>query len=158
MFGQVARDLVLVVDAVPGPGRSASVRQRREMLAGNGANQAVSLAQLGMRPMLAGVIGEDQVGQRLLAEARSDRVGTSAVIQRPGLRPARTKPGAAWCWTAPPPIPSGGAARLADVLRADARETEMLAGSAVSTAADAEKVAADLLRQGPWVVTRSQRA
>ena len=69
VFGQVARDLVLVVDAVPGPGRSASVRQRREMLGGNGANQAVSLAQLGMRPMLAGVIGEDQVGQRLLAEA-----------------------------------------------------------------------------------------
>ena len=53
MFGQIARDLVLVVDEAPGPGQSASVRERREMLGGKGANQAVALAQLGMRPVLA---------------------------------------------------------------------------------------------------------
>ena len=40
----------------------------------------------------------------------------------------------------------------ADVLRADTRETELLAGSAVRTAAEAEKLASDLLSQGPSLV------
>src|SRR6185437_2904104 len=74
VFGQIARDLVLVVDAVPTASRSADVYQRRELLGGKGANQAVGLAQLGMRPALAGVVGEDQVGQRLLTQAGQDRV------------------------------------------------------------------------------------
>jgi sugar/nucleoside kinase (ribokinase family) len=56
--GQIARDLVLVVDDVPGAGQSAAVRQRREMLGGKGANQAVALAQLGMRVALLGVVGD----------------------------------------------------------------------------------------------------
>lgn len=47
VVGQIARDLVLLVDDAPAPGTSASVRQRIETLGGKGANQAVSLAQLG---------------------------------------------------------------------------------------------------------------
>lgn len=152
------------------------------------------------------------VGQRLLAQARSDQGGISAVIQRPGERtalivdvvdatgqwryledipagtllteddirsrrhlfradrwiseqlqqpPAAALAAAAGAHQVGCSVVLGGAPAdtqraallpLADVLRADARETEMLAGSAVSTAADAEKVAADLLRQGPSVV------
>ena len=88
VFGQIARDLVLVVDAVPTASRSADVYQRRELLGGQGANQAVGLAQLGMRPALAGVVGEDQVGQRLLTQAGQDRVDVSAVARRPGVRTA----------------------------------------------------------------------
>ena len=68
VFGQIARDLVLVVDTVPVASRSADVYQRRELLGGKGANQAVGLAQLGPRPALAGVVGEDQVSQRLLTQ------------------------------------------------------------------------------------------
>ena len=45
-----------------------------------------------------------------------------------------------------------GLLAAADVLRADAQETELLAGSAVTTAAEAEKLASDLLRQGPSLV------
>ena len=88
MFGQIARDLVLVVDTMPGASQSADVYQRREVLGGKGANQAVALAQLGMRPALAGVVGEDQIGQRLLTQAQHDRVDVSAVIRRPGIRTA----------------------------------------------------------------------
>src|SRR5580765_7673675 len=88
VFGQIARDLVLVVDTVPTASRSADVYQRRELLGGKGANQAVGLAQLGMRPALAGVVGEDQVGQRLLTQAGQDRVDVSAVARRPGVRTA----------------------------------------------------------------------
>jgi len=88
VFGQVARDLVLLVDAMPGPGQPAGVCQRRELLGGQGANQAVALTQLGMRPALAGVVGQDDIGQRLLTQARRDQVDVSAVVRRPGTRSA----------------------------------------------------------------------
>ena len=88
VFGQIARDLVLVVDTMPGARQAADVYQRRELLGGKGANQAVALAQLGMRPALAGVVGEDQIAQRLLSQAQHDQVDTSAVLRRPGVRTA----------------------------------------------------------------------
>jgi hypothetical protein len=63
--GQLARDLVLVVDDVPEAGQSGPVRERREMLGGKGANQAVAVAQLGLRPALIAVAGDDEAGSRL---------------------------------------------------------------------------------------------
>ena len=86
VFGQLARDLVLVVDQVPAAGQSGRVRRRREMLGGKGANQAVALAQLGMRPALAAVAGDDQTGTRLIEQASKDGIDTSAVIRREGTR------------------------------------------------------------------------
>lgn len=83
MVGQIARDLVLVVDEVPGPGGTAPVRERREMLGGKGANIAVGLAQLGAAVQLVGVVGEDDVGGRLIARAGADGIGTGAVVRRP---------------------------------------------------------------------------
>jgi ribokinase len=212
VFGQIARDLVLVVDAVPSASRTADVYQRRELLGGKGANQAVGLAQLGLRPALVGVVGEDQVGQRLLTQASQDRVDVSAVARRAGVRtalivdivdatgqwrylediPAATllteadvracrhlflpgrwvsvqlqQPSAvalaavtmakhAGCKVVLDGAPDGDSRdallAMADVLRADAREAEMLAGSPVTAAAEAEKAAAELLRQGPSLV------
>jgi ribokinase len=84
VMGQIARDLVLVVDEVPGPGGTAPVRQRREMLGGKGANIAVGLAQLGAPVRLVGVVGDDAVGERLLARAAADGIGTEAVVRRAG--------------------------------------------------------------------------
>lgn len=83
MVGQLARDLVLVVDEVPGAGGTTPVRERREMLGGKGANIAVGLAQLGAAVQLVGVVGEDDVGERLIARAAADGIGTGAVVQRP---------------------------------------------------------------------------
>jgi len=212
VFGQVARDLVLLVDVMPGPGQPAGVCQRRELLGGKGANQAVALAQLGMRPALAGAVGEDDIGQRLLIQARRDRVDVSAVVRRPATRTAlivdivdsagqwryledipdetllaeadvvsarhlllpgrwvsvqlQQPPGAALAAVteayhagchvvldgAPAEADHAGLLAMARVLRADAREAARLADSAVSTVADAGKLAADLLRQGPSLV------
>jgi ribokinase len=80
--GQVARDLVLVVPEVPDAGDTAAVSARREMLGGKGANIAVALAQLGMPVTLLGVVGDDEVGDRLLTQAEHDHVDTSAVVRR----------------------------------------------------------------------------
>ncbi|MDZ5442956.1 PfkB family carbohydrate kinase [Micromonospora sp. 4G57] len=82
--GQVARDLVLLVDEVPGASRAALVRRRRELLGGKGANQAVGLAQLGARVGLLGVVGLDEVGDRLLGQARSDGIDVAPVVRREG--------------------------------------------------------------------------
>jgi ribokinase len=84
VVGQVARDLVLVVDEVPGGGQSAPVRRRREMLGGKGANQAVALAQLGVPVAVVGVVGDDLAGERVLGQARGDGIGVSGVVCRPG--------------------------------------------------------------------------
>jgi ribokinase len=212
VFGQVARDLVLLVDVVPGAAESAGVHQRRELLGGKGANQAVALAQLGMRSALAGVVGEDDIGARLLAQVRQDRVDVSALVRRPGVRTALIVDivDSSGQWRYLEDIPDGtllteadvvsarhlllpgrwvsvqlqqppdavlaavtgahhagcrivldgvpaedhraGLLAMTDVLRADAREAGLLAGSPVSTLADASKLAADLLRQGPSLV------
>ena len=82
MVGQIARDLVLVVDEVPGSGGTVPVRERREMLGGKGANIAVGLAQLGAPVRLVGVVGDDDTGARLIARAAADGIGTEAVVQR----------------------------------------------------------------------------
>ncbi|BAL91010.1 putative PfkB-family carbohydrate kinase [Actinoplanes missouriensis 431] len=82
--GQLARDLVLLVDEMPETGTSADARLRREMLGGKGANQAVALAQLGARPVLVAVRGDDRVGEELIEQARRDGIDVGHVICRPG--------------------------------------------------------------------------
>ncbi|HEX7304858.1 PfkB family carbohydrate kinase [Lentzea sp.] len=83
VIGQLARDLVLVVDEVPGPGGTTPVRERREMLGGKGANIAVGLAQLGAPVALVGVVGDDDTGERLIARAAADGIATEGVVRRP---------------------------------------------------------------------------
>ncbi|MEU4692574.1 PfkB family carbohydrate kinase [Actinoplanes sp. NPDC023714] len=83
--GQLARDLVLLVDEVPEAGTSADARLRREMLGGKGANQAVALAQLGARPVLIAVRGDDRVGEELIAQAERDGIDVGYVACREGV-------------------------------------------------------------------------
>lgn len=88
VVGQITRDLVLTVDHVPGPTNTTRVRERRENLGGKGGNQAVGLAQLGVPVSLLGVVGDDQVGRRVLDQARSDGIDTSLVVRRSGTETA----------------------------------------------------------------------
>jgi hypothetical protein len=60
--GQLARDVVLRVEAVPEQGRSAAVAERLEMLGGKGANQAVGMAQSGLDVSLSAAVGDDEAG------------------------------------------------------------------------------------------------
>lgn len=84
MVGQIGRDLVLRVDDVPAAGGSAEVRERRELLGGKGANQAVAVAQLGATVGLVGVVGADRAGEEVLAQARRDGIDVTGVVRRPG--------------------------------------------------------------------------
>lgn len=214
VFGQLARDLVLVVDDVPGAGQSAVVRERRELLGGKGANQAVALAQLGTPPALAAVAGDDAVGDGLLRQARDDGIDVSATVRRKDTRTglivevvdqkghwryleqlprpvllteddvqaaAPLLTGANWasvqlqqppeaalaaaraarragCRVVLDGAPQGGSRHRgallenADVVRADAREAELLADSAIEDAAGARRAAAEIMRHGPALV------
>ncbi|GAA0800032.1 PfkB family carbohydrate kinase [Spirilliplanes yamanashiensis] len=84
VVGQLARDLVLTVPALPDGHAAADATGRRELLGGKGANQAVALAQLGVRPALVAVAGDDRTGDDLLAQARRDGIDTAAVVRRAG--------------------------------------------------------------------------
>ncbi|MBO0806617.1 MAG: DUF2795 domain-containing protein, partial [Nocardiopsaceae bacterium] len=86
VFGQLARDLVLVVAGMPDAGHSSAVRERHEMLGGKGANQAVALAQLDMRTALVAAAGDDPVGTGLLRQAERDGIDVSGTSRRPGTR------------------------------------------------------------------------
>lgn len=85
MVGQLARDLVLTVDRMPAPGTAADATGRREQLGGKGANQAVALSQLGVRPTLVAVAGDDVIGDVLLDQARRDGIDVSTVVRRRGV-------------------------------------------------------------------------
>ncbi len=85
VVGQLARDLVLSVDDLPEPGSSADATGRLEQLGGKGANQAVGLAQLGVRPALVAVAGDDVIGDVLLDQARRDGIDVSTVVRRSGV-------------------------------------------------------------------------
>jgi ribokinase len=84
VLGQIGRDLVLRVAALPGPGGAAPVLERRELLGGKGANQAVGLAQLGVPVALVGVVGGDDAGVQARAQAAADGVDVSSVAVRAG--------------------------------------------------------------------------
>ena len=88
VLGQIARDLVLVVDRVPDAGAAAGVRRRDELLGGKGANQAVALRQLGDDVALLGVVGDDDAGEAVLAQATADGIDVSAVRRRPDAQTA----------------------------------------------------------------------
>jgi ribokinase len=82
VVGQVGRDLVLEIDRLPRGGRSTTVRQRRELLGGKGANQAVAMLQLGCPVALVGVLGDDPAGDLILAQAVTDGLWISGIARR----------------------------------------------------------------------------
>lgn len=216
VVGQLARDLALQVDEIPGPRSSADARQRIEALGGKGANQARAVAQLGADAALVAAVGDDAVGHWLLEQARVHGIDVAAVAVRPGAPSALiasvVERNAAWRYitdipsamllsaedveAAAPTVagsdmvivqleqpkaaalaaigiarragatvaadgaPRDGEERRAvlkgvDILRADDREAQVLAGRSLDGASDALKAARDLLADGPRLVVLS---
>lgn len=82
VIGPIGRDLVLRVQGRTTPARRGTVTARRETLGGKGANQAVAISQLGGLVSLIGVVGDDGVGQQLLARMTADGIDVSGVVKR----------------------------------------------------------------------------
>ncbi|MDP9428969.1 MAG: PfkB family carbohydrate kinase [Actinomycetota bacterium] len=147
VLGQVGRDLVLRTPALPDAGGSATVRERRELLGGKGANQAVALAQLGVPVALVGVVGDDRPGVEAVAQAAADGVDASAVVRRRGAATALLVD----------LVEDGGVRRLLE----DVPDAVLLTPEDVAAAADqlaaAQVVSLQLQQPGPAVVAALER-
>lgn len=88
VLGQVARDLVLGVSRLPGPGGSATAQRHWEGLGGKGANQALACRGLGVGVAVVGVVGDDTVGDDVLRQAEADGLDVHGVVRREGVATA----------------------------------------------------------------------
>lgn len=148
VVGQLARDLVLEVDALPAAGSAADVGTRHELLGGKGANCARAVAQLGAPVGLLAVAGDDPVGDEMLAQARASGVGTAAVVRRPGtgtgLIVECLEPQARWRYLQHLPEPVHVRPDDLDPAALRAADTVVLQGQQPSrTLADAARLARD---------------
>ncbi|WP_100497362.1 PfkB family carbohydrate kinase [Geodermatophilus chilensis] len=147
VLGQVGRDLVLRTPALPEAGGSATVGERRELLGGKGANQAVALAQLGVPVALVGVVGDDHPGVEAVAQAAADGIDVSAVVRRRGASTALLVD----------LVEDGGVRRLLE----DVPDVVLLTPDDVAAATDqiaaAQVVSLQLQQPGPAVVAALQR-
>jgi len=82
VVGQLARDLILETDAMPEAGGSSTVRRRRELLGGKGANHALGLRQLGTEVALIAVAGDDGAGEWAVRQASDQGIDVSGVVRR----------------------------------------------------------------------------
>ncbi|MDQ2636236.1 MAG: PfkB family carbohydrate kinase, partial [Actinomycetota bacterium] len=82
VVGQIGRDLILRCGGLPASGGSTEIIERRELLGGKGANQAVALAQLGVPTALIGVVGDDTEGASVLRQAFRDGIDIGGVVRR----------------------------------------------------------------------------
>lgn len=85
VLGSLNADLVVKVDAAPGPGETVLGVGFETHAGGKGANQAVAAARLGARVRLVGAVGDDAHGRELLASARAADVDVEHVAVRVGV-------------------------------------------------------------------------
>src|SRR5947207_14488303 len=83
VFGSLNMDLVVRVPRFPLPGETITGRGFRTVPGGKGANQAVAAARQGAAVSMAGRVGGDAFGERLLESLRAEGIDTSHVSVEP---------------------------------------------------------------------------
>jgi ribokinase len=78
-LGSLNMDISVTVPRLPGPGATVLGSAARFTPGGKGANQAVAAARLGASVRMAGCVGDDDFGRRLLAALREEKVDTARV-------------------------------------------------------------------------------
>ena len=74
VVGSVNMDLVVRCERLPREGETVFGRDFRVIPGGKGANQAVAAARLGAEAYMAGRVGDDEFGERLLANLRKEGI------------------------------------------------------------------------------------
>jgi len=74
VLGSLNMDISVTVPRLPGPGATVLGSAARFTPGGKGANQAVAAARLGAGVRMAGCVGDDDFGRRLLAALREEGV------------------------------------------------------------------------------------
>jgi ribokinase len=81
VVGSVNVDLVVAVEALPGPGETVAGGRFARWGGGKGANQAVAAARLGASVAFVGAVGRDPFGDDALRELAAEGVDVSAVAR-----------------------------------------------------------------------------
>ncbi len=79
VLGSLNMDISVSVPRLPEPGATVLGSAARFTPGGKGANQAVAAARLGARVLMAGCVGDDDFGRRLLAALRQEGVDVGGV-------------------------------------------------------------------------------
>ena len=79
VLGSLNMDISVTVPRLPEPGATVLGSAARFTPGGKGANQAVAAARLGADVRMAGCVGDDDFGRRLLAALRDEGVGHEGV-------------------------------------------------------------------------------
>jgi ribokinase len=81
VVGSVNADLVVAVEALPGPGETVAGGRFARWSGGKGANQAVAAARLGAPVALVGAVGDDPFGDDALRELAAEGIDVSGVAR-----------------------------------------------------------------------------
>jgi len=79
VLGSMNMDISVTVPRLPDPGATVLGSSARLAPGGKGANQAVAAARLGAQARMAGCVGDDDFGGRLIGALQAESVDTSAV-------------------------------------------------------------------------------
>jgi ribokinase len=85
VLGSLNMDISVTVPRLPAPGATVLGSAARFTPGGKGANQAVAAARLGAEVRMAGCVGDDDFGRRLLAALRAEGVNADATRVVPGV-------------------------------------------------------------------------
>jgi ribokinase len=83
VLGSLNMDISVTVPRLPEPGATVLGSVARFTPGGKGANQAVAAARLGAAVRMAGCVGDDDFGRRLLAALRAEGIATEDVRTAP---------------------------------------------------------------------------
>jgi ribokinase len=84
LVGLASWDRLLVVDRLAGPGEYAIVVREASLPGGTTTNTAVALARLGAAVAIAGLVGEDEAGERMRDALVAEGVDVGWLGVRPG--------------------------------------------------------------------------
>lgn len=85
VIGSLNMDLVFRAEHIPEDGQTILGTEFRQVPGGKGANQAVAAARLGAEVIMLGCVGDDALGQALLANLEKNKVRTELIHRSPAL-------------------------------------------------------------------------
>lgn len=81
VVGSISTDLVVNADRKPEIGETIEGKEFQTFFGGKGANQAVACARLGAQTAMAGAVGKDEFGIRLLENLTYNQVSIDQVVR-----------------------------------------------------------------------------
>ncbi|MGD1820214.1 MAG: ribokinase [Pleomorphochaeta sp.] len=81
VFGSLNYDLTLYVDELPKKGETITSKEMKYSIGGKGANQAATLAKLGLEVYMVGKIGRDDEGKKIIEKLKSLNVNVESIIE-----------------------------------------------------------------------------